>query len=331
MGKVLQQQNIRTLLLITSTVIYMLLGAAVFSALEFDEHVYQKKKYLNIYKRLMERYNMSSDDVEELARYLHKRRHVEWSLEPWSFAGSVYFTSVTITTIGYGHSVPQTISGQIFCMLYACIGIPLNLTMFQAIGERMGVLMSFVLRRIKRCLGLKSRDVSLIHLVALGLIIWFAFLCAGAAMFSHYERWDFYRSLYYFFVTLTTIGFGDMVALQEVNRKHPSNGAYNSKTLYIASTLIMIYVGLAIASSVINLLVMRLMELQQPKRTRRTNVSWRNSGPRCSHCKHKGQVHCSEEASTNIVENESIMILQNFEEELAFTSYKQIQENNLPF
>lgn len=100
MGKVLQQQNIRTLLLITSTVIYMLLGAAVFSALEFDEHVYQKKKYLNIYKRLMERYNMSSDDVEELARYLHKRRHVEWSLEPWSFAGSVYFTSVTITTIG---------------------------------------------------------------------------------------------------------------------------------------------------------------------------------------------------------------------------------------
>jgi Ion channel. len=100
MGTALQQQNVRTLLLITSTVIYMLLGAAVFSALEFDEHLRQKKKYIDIYKRLMEKYNMSSIDVEDLARYLHKRRHVEHSLEPWSFAGSVYFTSVTITTIG---------------------------------------------------------------------------------------------------------------------------------------------------------------------------------------------------------------------------------------
>ena len=99
-GPFLQQQNIRTLLLITSTVIYMLLGAAVFSALEFDEHIEQKKKYRSIYRRLMTKYNMSSRDVEDLADYLHKRRNVEWALDPWSFAGSVYFTSVTITTIG---------------------------------------------------------------------------------------------------------------------------------------------------------------------------------------------------------------------------------------
>ena len=35
---------------------------------------------------------MSSDDIEDLADYLHKRRHVEWALDPWSFPGSVYFT-----------------------------------------------------------------------------------------------------------------------------------------------------------------------------------------------------------------------------------------------
>lgn len=78
----------------------MLLGAAVFSALEYDEHLKQKKKYLDIYRRLMSKYNMSRDDVEDLASYLHKRRQVGYALDPWSFAGSVYFTSVTITTIG---------------------------------------------------------------------------------------------------------------------------------------------------------------------------------------------------------------------------------------
>ena len=98
--KMLAQQNMRTVLLITSTAIYMLLGAAVFSALEFDEHIVQKTRYNQIYDRLLTKYNMSVEDVEELADYLHKRRHLNFSLEPWSFAGSVYFTSVTITTIG---------------------------------------------------------------------------------------------------------------------------------------------------------------------------------------------------------------------------------------
>ena len=100
MGGILQQQNIRTFILITSTVIYMLLGAAVFSALEYEKHLDEKKKYREIYHRLKQKYNMTDNDVDDLAKYLHKRRHIEYALDPWSFAGSVYFTSVTITTIG---------------------------------------------------------------------------------------------------------------------------------------------------------------------------------------------------------------------------------------
>lgn len=39
-------------------------------------------------------------------------------------------------------------------------------------------------------------------------------LMAGAAVFSRYEGWSYMDSFYYSFVTLTTIGFGDFVALQ---------------------------------------------------------------------------------------------------------------------
>jgi len=46
---------------------------------------------------------------------------------------------------GYGHSTPQTPSGKVFCMFYALAGIPLNLVMFQSIGERLNVITTFLL------------------------------------------------------------------------------------------------------------------------------------------------------------------------------------------
>jgi hypothetical protein len=35
---------------------------------------------------------------------------------------------------GYGHSTPKTFGGKFFTMLYATIGIPLGLVMFNSIG-----------------------------------------------------------------------------------------------------------------------------------------------------------------------------------------------------
>jgi len=56
---------------------------------------------------------------------------------------------------GYGHSTPQTAGGKVFCMFYALAGIPLNLVMFQSIGERLNAVTTFllgiVLRAVRRC------------------------------------------------------------------------------------------------------------------------------------------------------------------------------------
>ena len=203
-------------------------------------------------------------------------------------------------------------------MLYASIGVPLNLTMFQAIGERMGSLLSYCLKRLKKALGMKSTEVSLVQLVAIGVLLWTIVLCAGAALFARYESWNFFESLYYFFITLTTIGFGDLVALQEVRHERTQD----IQTMYVASTMIMIYVGLTIASSVINLLVLRLMELQQPKKKRhKLSVP---SGPRCSHCQHGHETKVDVDENLGVLANQSLAILKNFEDELSFTSYKQV-------
>lgn len=47
-----------------------------------------------------------------------------------------------------------------------------------------------------------------------GLVV-FLFLPAG--VFAYFENWHFIDGLYYAFVTLTTVGFGDMVATFQPN------------------------------------------------------------------------------------------------------------------
>lgn len=60
---------------------------------------------------------------------------------------------------GYGHSTPNTISGKLFTMFYAIVGIPLGLVMFQSIGERLNKFSSVVIRNVKRLLNCKDIQV----------------------------------------------------------------------------------------------------------------------------------------------------------------------------
>lgn len=79
-------------------------------------------------------------------------------------------------------------------------------------------------------------------------------IAGGAAAFSRYEGWTYFDSVYYCFITLTTIGFGDMVALQK-------DHALDEKPGYIAFVLVFILFGLAIVAASLNLLVMRFITM----------------------------------------------------------------------
>ena len=99
-------------------------------------------------------------------------------------------------------------------MLYAVIGIPLGLVMFQSIGERLNKGASVIIRRLKVFLKCKDSDATEVNLLLATMVLSSLIITAGAAMFSHYEQWSYFDSLYYCYITLTTIGFGDFVALQ---------------------------------------------------------------------------------------------------------------------
>jgi len=98
---------------------------------------------------------------------------------------------------------------------------------------------------------LQASELNLICVVTTLSVVTIA---GGAAAFSRYEGWSYFDSIYYCFITLTTIGFGDMVALQKDN-------ALNRKPEYVMFALIFILFGLAIVAASLNLLVLRFVTM----------------------------------------------------------------------
>lgn len=134
------------------------------------------------------------------------------------------------------------------------MGIPLGLVMFQSIGERLNKFASVIIRRAKRASGARCTDATEMNLMLATGMLSSIIITTGAAVFSRYEGWSYFDSFYYCFVTLTTIGFGDYVALQ-------NDQALTQKPGYVALSLVFILFGLAVVAASINLLVLRFMTM----------------------------------------------------------------------
>ncbi|XP_004923628.1 potassium channel subfamily K member 9 [Bombyx mori] len=250
----MKKQNVRTLSLIVCTFTYLLVGAAVFDALESTT----ERNRFDVLQAVIEamiirKYNISEEDFLIMETVVLKSEPHKAG-QQWKFTGAFYYATTVLTTIGYGHSTPATVSGKLFTMFYAIVGIPLGLIMFQSIGERVNRLSSVIIKSIKRALNCKQTNATEVDLICVVTTLSSLTIAGGAAAFSTFEGWSYFDSVYYCFITLTTIGFGDMVALQKDN-------ALNYKPSYVMFSLIFILFGLAIVAACLNLLVLRFVTM----------------------------------------------------------------------
>lgn len=58
-----------------------------------------------------------------------------WLLEGWSLLDAAFFSVVTISTVGYGELVPQTVAGKLFAMFYILVGLGVFVAAASAVAE----------------------------------------------------------------------------------------------------------------------------------------------------------------------------------------------------
>nr|CAD7263174.1 unnamed protein product [Timema shepardi] len=124
-------------------------------------------------------------------------------------------SGVVMLRHGYGNLVPVTFWGRLFCVLFALIGLPLTLSVIADMGHMFATAVSAVYARLRPRLTFLGHvnTAGRRSLSALAAVVFLLFyLAAGAGIFMLWEEeWGFFEGFYFCFITMTTIGFGDLV------------------------------------------------------------------------------------------------------------------------
>ncbi|KAJ8919599.1 hypothetical protein NQ315_002221 [Exocentrus adspersus] len=173
-----------------------------------------------------------------LTDYCGKPVHYNMSEEPpdykWNFYNSVFFVITVVSTIGYGNLAPTTMFTRIFMIFYALIGIPMNGIVMVTLGEYFGKSFKKLYRRWKNTkIERSSAKLGLIGQIILYSVPGFTFfIFLPSTIMSVFEGWTYEEAVYYCFVSLTTIGFGDFIA--GTNNPHDfGSGAYGFYKVFL--------------------------------------------------------------------------------------------------
>lgn len=217
-------------------ILYLLLGASIFFYIESQEEVIKQKYDIRerqyIEELLRRNYQGNNKSIENLFKrlsdYCGKPVHYHMSDDTpdykWNYYNSIFFVITVVSTIGYGNLSPTTMFTRIFMIFYGLIGIPMNGIVMVTLGDFFGKSFTKLYERWKK-LRLEKNTAKLgligqIILYAVPGVTFFIFL--PSTIISFFEGWSYDIAVYYAFVTLTTIGFGDYVAgTQNIHKFHP--------------------------------------------------------------------------------------------------------------
>ncbi|XP_005735673.1 potassium channel subfamily K member 13 [Pundamilia nyererei] len=260
----MKEDNARFCLLAGLILLYLLCGAAIFSALEHPFELRARLLWKQQLDNFTRRYRVNLGALHTLLRQYEEANgagiRVDALRPRWDFSGAFYFVGTVVSTIGFGMTTPATIAGKIFLIFYGLIGCAATILFFNLFLERIITMLAYIMRwcheRRLRCAGVgvvSSREESSgeedslegwkpsVYYVMLILgIASVVIACSASTLYSSMENWSYVDSLYFCFVAFSTIGFGDLVSSQR--QQYESQEAYRfGNCLFILMGVCCIY------------------------------------------------------------------------------------------
>ncbi|XP_045159073.2 potassium channel subfamily K member 10-like [Mercenaria mercenaria] len=272
---------VTVLILFLATTAYLLIGAAVFEALESNNE--QKPKYK--ISDLLENASFTAENTS----FIDKKKievfvlamvqaydqglldvNVTKSEEKWNYMSALCFCITVITTVGYGNIAPSTPGGQLFCIFYALIGIPVNGVLLIQFGRKISAPIKKFRNRSK------TRYKRIINSIAVFTVGTAVMIFIPAFVHRNTEGWTLLESVYFSVITFTTIGFGDYVVDYE---------KLKYSEIYQLLNHLWIFIGLAWASAALSDVSdhftagVEKREASVRRASRRISTTENNSGP----------------------------------------------------
>ncbi|TWW74903.1 potassium channel subfamily K member 13 [Takifugu flavidus] len=265
----MNEDNARFCLLAGLILLYLLCGAAIFSALEHPSELRARHLWRQQLDNFTQRYRVDLDALQTLLRQYEEANgagiRVDTLRPRWDFSGAFYFVGTVVSTIGFGMATPATIAGKIFLIFYGLIGCAATILFFNLFLERIITMLAYIMRwcherRLRFAgVGVASRDESSgeedslegwkpsVYYVMLILGLASVLIaCSASTLYSSMENWSYVDSLYFCFVAFSTIGFGDLVSSQRQR--------YESQEAYLLGNYLFILIGVCCIYSLFNVI-----------------------------------------------------------------------------
>ncbi|NXQ19173.1 KCNKC protein, partial [Peucedramus taeniatus] len=267
------EDNGRFLLLAALIAAYLSAGATVFSALESPSEAAAQLRWNRTLHNFSRIFNISLPELRAFLR-LYTERAACSTAEKKTLPSSAYSQKpmlltlpIYLHTVGFGMTTPATMGGKVFLIVYGLFGCAGTILFFNLFLERIISLLAFIMkacyeRQLRRS-GLLPPNFrrgpavsgvgslvgwkpSVYHVMLILGIFAIALSCCASAMYTAVEGWNYVDSLYYCFVTFSTIGFGDLVSNQ--------NAVYQHQGLYRFGNFMFILMGVCCIYSLFNVI-----------------------------------------------------------------------------
>ncbi|XP_032547477.1 potassium channel subfamily K member 13 [Chiroxiphia lanceolata] len=267
----LNADNARFLLLAVLILLYMLCGAAVFSAIELPTEREAKERWEERLENFTRRHNLSRAELRLFLREYEEANvagiRVDDIRPRWDFTGAFYFVGTVVSTIGFGMTTPATVGGKIFLIFYGLIGCAGTILFFNLFLERLITVIAYVMKSCherqlrrkgvlphngRRGSGTSEVDSlvgwkpSVYYVMLILCVASLIISCCASAMYTPIEGWSYFDSLYFCFVAFSTIGFGDLVSSQNIK--------YENQGLYRFGNFVFILMGVCCIYSLFNVI-----------------------------------------------------------------------------